>query len=259
MLTHIDYIFDNDNVNVLLLPIQLIYCQIPKVATITLRRILLVLTGKVNTTDPASLKATQVYGPLNRLLGHLHHYTHHEIRYRLKNYFKFVFVRPPFERVLSAFRNKFAEKNGWSKPYFQKMGYAIAKKYRNQTGAPINPEDPDISFQEFLKFVSDPHQPRKGTDVHWRPYHELCNPCLVDFDFIGKLEYMQEDFDRLSKLTGIGDVVKMPSRKESQYRKEETDRLMNQYYSKIPKSDMEKLTQRYTPDILLFNYTLPTS
>ena len=32
-----------------------------------------------------------------------------------------------------------------------------------------------------------------GTDIHWAPYHGHCSPCLVQYDWIIKLE----DSDRL--------------------------------------------------------------
>lgn len=34
-------------------------------------------------------------------------------------------------------------------------------------------------------------------DVHWRPMIDLCQPCSIEYDFIGKFERLNEDINEL--------------------------------------------------------------
>lgn len=65
----------------------------------------MVVMGKANTTDPLSILADDSHRL--HVFRRLDNYTSEEIRYRLDNFMKFMFVRHPFERLLSAYRNKF--------------------------------------------------------------------------------------------------------------------------------------------------------
>ena len=42
-------------------------------------------------------------------------------------------------------------------------------------------------------------------DHHRRQYDKICHPCLVKYDFIGKLETLAEDGPSLLKMEGIRD------------------------------------------------------
>ena len=85
----------------------------------------MVLTGKTNTSDPLSINSTEAH-KLD-VFKRLDSYTEEEIRYRLDHYLKFMFVRQPFERALSAYRDKVNPGN----KYFQEVyGRKIVRMYR---------------------------------------------------------------------------------------------------------------------------------
>ena len=48
-------------------------------------------------------------------------YTEEEVEFRLENYYKFMFVRSPSERVVSAYRNKFNEIEAFYKVYGKRI------------------------------------------------------------------------------------------------------------------------------------------
>ena len=88
-------------------------------------------------------------------------------------------------------------------------------------------------------------------------FHDLCHPCLVDYDFIGKLPSIEQDSKYIFEKTGLSDKVKFPTRSESKYAKVGADFYMKPYYSKLPKPALAKLYKAYEDDFRLFNYTLP--
>ncbi|CAH3022964.1 unnamed protein product [Porites evermanni] len=82
---------------------KVIFCYIPKVACSQWKRVFLALD---NRTDVDDVHDNKHYKFL------LYDYSDEDIKVRLKSYFKFVFVREPLERLLSAYNNKFVN-NRW--------------------------------------------------------------------------------------------------------------------------------------------------
>ena len=100
-----------------------------------------------------------------------------EIEFRLKNYDKFIFVRNPAERILSAFRNKF-EKNYTTSLHFQKIyGSKIIRNYRNKK---YKGNGSGVKYGEFLSYLIDSskYEPNKMNE-HWAPFNNLCHPCDI--------------------------------------------------------------------------------
>ena len=71
---------------------KIIFCSIPKVASSTWKRVLV---------DLQELKQ-KVYVHQPRLWRRLGEYSEEGQSHRLKNYFKFMFVREPLHRILSS-------------------------------------------------------------------------------------------------------------------------------------------------------------
>ncbi len=67
----------------------------------------MVLMGKTNATDPMDVDRTEAHQ--YKTFRRLNNYTRSEAEFVLANYTKFLFVRHPMERFLSAYRNKFAD------------------------------------------------------------------------------------------------------------------------------------------------------
>uniref|UniRef100_A0A2K6TK04 Carbohydrate sulfotransferase n=1 Tax=Saimiri boliviensis boliviensis TaxID=39432 RepID=A0A2K6TK04_SAIBB len=83
----------------------LLYCYVPKVACTNWKRVLLALSGKAR-GDPRAIPAHEAHAPGR--LPSLADFSPAEINRRLRAYLTFLFVREPFERLASAYRNKLA-------------------------------------------------------------------------------------------------------------------------------------------------------
>ena len=79
-----------------------IYCPIPKAACSSWKLTLLRLTGK----DISNVISVHYAKQTDKILKRAEHYNATELESRLKNYYKFMFVREPLERLVSAYRDK---------------------------------------------------------------------------------------------------------------------------------------------------------
>ena len=98
------------------------------------------------------------------------------------NLFTFTFVRHPFERLASAFHDKFVTKKNevFLKPLVRyNLDYGSGRR--------------KYSFETFVNFVLreiDDEEMSEGS-LHWWPYTRLCKMCQVEYRYIGKLEVRQ--------------------------------------------------------------------
>lgn len=95
---------------------KLLYCYVPKVACTNWKRVLMVLTGRSNASNLVDIPATLAHN-VNSSLS-LPELNAIDAQNCLNNYVNFLMVRHPFERLLSAYRNKF-ESSHPSAKYFQ--------------------------------------------------------------------------------------------------------------------------------------------
>uniref|UniRef100_A0A8D0DT98 Carbohydrate sulfotransferase n=1 Tax=Salvator merianae TaxID=96440 RepID=A0A8D0DT98_SALMN len=219
---------------------RFLYCYVPKVACSNWKRILKVLDGVLENVN-VKLKMDH-----KRDLVFLSDMKPEEIRYRLNHYFKFIFVRDPMERLLSAYRNKFGE----IKEYQLKYGVEIVKRYRKNPG---KSSGDDITFSEFLRYLLDEDVERMNE--HWMPIYNLCQPCAVRYDFIGSYERLNEDANYVLERVQAPSFVRFPER-QSWYNPV-TRETLHYYLCNSPKGLTKELLPKYILDFSLFAYPLP--
>jgi len=138
----------------------------------------MVVMGKANTTDPLAILADDSHR--THVFRRLDNYTSEEIRYRLDHFMKFMFVRHPLERLLSAYRNKFNQNYSSSEYFRSRYGRQIIKQYRTNATEESLAKGHDVTFGEFVQYIIDPRTlSRASFNEHWRPMHDLCLPCSI--------------------------------------------------------------------------------
>ncbi|XP_048347963.1 carbohydrate sulfotransferase 14 [Sphaerodactylus townsendi] len=219
---------------------RFLYCYVPKVACSNWKRILKVLDGVLENVD-VKLKMDH-----KRDLVFLRDLKPEEIRYRLKHYFKFIFVRDPMERLLSAYRNKFGE----IKDYQLKYGVEIVKRYRKNPGKTTGD---DVTFSEFLRYLLD--EDVEKMNEHWMPIYNLCQPCAVRYDFIGSYERLNEDASHVLERVQAPSYIRFPERQP--WYKPVTPQTLHYFLCNTPRGLIKELLPKYILDFSLFAYPLP--
>ena len=222
---------------------KLIYCYVPKAACANWKRVMQVLSGRYKTVD-------DIHKVDHTDFKFLSGYSPEEIDYRLKNYFKFMFVRHPLDRLYSAWHNKFHEN---FLDMQKKYGVPIVKKFRENP--PNNPQGDDVTLGEFFKYLA-------GTSTnqfneHWMPYNELCQPCYVDYNYIGLYEDLENEATTMIKHLGLTGKVTYPARQRYYDKHTVPDEgKITDWRNVLPESFQDVL-KKYAQDFGLFGYSLP--
>ncbi|XP_022192121.1 carbohydrate sulfotransferase 11 isoform X1 [Nilaparvata lugens] len=226
---------------------RLLYCYVPKVACTNWKRVLMILTGLANTSDALSIPAHLAHR--RGMFLTLNNFTVPEIKYMLSTYRKFLFVRHPFERLLSAYRNKF-DQNHVRSSYFQsRFGRYIIKNYRINASKMSLEKGDDVTFVEFAAYLTGPEN--VTFNEHWKPISDLCRPCLLKYDFIGKYETLYPDSEYLLQLSGILSSTFPHLTKPST-----TSAQLRSYFSMLSQNVITQLYNIYFLDFKIFNYDL---
>nr|XP_040040742.1 LOW QUALITY PROTEIN: carbohydrate sulfotransferase 14 [Gasterosteus aculeatus aculeatus] len=227
---------------------RLLYCYVPKVACSNWKRVLKVLSGALENVD-VSVKMDH-----RSDLLFLHSLKPEEIRHRLQHYFKFMFVREPMERLLSAYRNKFGE----IESYQRKYGVEIARRYRKppaKDAAAAATRGDDVTFAEFVRYLLDEDAERMNE--HWMPMYNLCQPCAVRYDFIGSYERLEADAELVLRRVGAPPAVRFPERQA--WYKPVTAETLHYFLCGLPQRLLRELLPKYILDFSLFAYALPNA
>ncbi|XP_043918416.1 carbohydrate sulfotransferase 14 [Protopterus annectens] len=218
---------------------KFLYCYVPKVACSNWKRVIKVLDGTLENLD-VKIKMDHKHD-----LVFLNDLKPDEIKYRLQHYFKFIFVREPMERLLSAYKNKFGEIEEYQKKY----GVEIAKRYRTNPG---KTKGDDITFSEFIRYLLD--EDVEKMNEHWMPIYNLCQPCAVRYDFIGSYERLHTDAHFVLQQIGAP-FVQFPERQA--WYKPVTKETLHYYFCSTPRDLLSDLLPKYILDFSLFAYSLP--
>ncbi|KAG0719006.1 Carbohydrate sulfotransferase 11 [Chionoecetes opilio] len=225
---------------------RVLYCYVPKVACTNWKRVMLILNGASNKTDPQDIPPDSVHR--KHVFVKLSDLQPDAIRHRLLTYTKFLFVRHPIERVISAFRNKF-EKNYTSSAYFKKrFAVKIMKKYRKGEAAGSIPSNGHgMHFSEFVSYLIDTK--KELFNEHWALVSTLCNPCQVRYDFIGKYETLAEDSRYIMEQLGAPPSLHFPEVVASK-----TTAVVEAYFNALSPKQQSDLIRIYQNDFRAFDY-----
>ncbi|XP_002740332.1 carbohydrate sulfotransferase 11-like [Saccoglossus kowalevskii] len=229
---------------------KIIFSALPKIASTTWKRVFLVLQGDVNSMDSLYHKDVQ----------HKYHYPRlsslsmSEVNIRMKTYTKVVFVREPFHRILSAYRNKLESDDDII--YRKRYGTTIIAKYRENPSSFSLRTGSDVTFLEFVKYLIDPDTSLWKMDMHWAPMFLLADVCNVNYDIIGKFEELQDDALYVLEKINATDLVKFPTY-DTQATNSSRDYTYFYYYSTVPEELLSRLYDKYILDFKLFDYDKP--
>ena len=157
---------------------------------------------------------------------------------RYRKYFKFTFVRNPWDRLVSC--------------YFQKI--VTVPKLPGFKRADLNPPGEKVRFypgMPFAEFVEAVHAtPDEEANPHFRSQHlTVCDPQgQVMADFVGRFENLREDFATVSRRIGTPEL-ELPHRLKSKSRE-------SRPYTDFYDGQLRDLVHdRYREDIEIFRFS----
>ncbi|XP_046387638.1 carbohydrate sulfotransferase 11-like [Ischnura elegans] len=239
-------------------PHKLAWCPIYKAASSTWLYNFLILGG----VSEESLKTPkEQLSVLARRIYPEPEYSEAEEAFRTN--FVFMVVRHPFERLLSAYRDKLENsKVGLEHGvlhFYEKYGRRIVSKYRfNRTLGrdavmDLKEERIEPTFQEFVRYLIDEDLTR--ADDHWIPYYLFCTPCLLRYDFIAKVETMQRDQEYVIRSSGLlGEKGIQPRWRHQTRGGRSVGDTAKLYFSQLTVKEIMALYNKYSLDFELFGY-----
>uniref|UniRef100_H9GEG3 Carbohydrate sulfotransferase n=1 Tax=Anolis carolinensis TaxID=28377 RepID=H9GEG3_ANOCA len=216
-----------------------IYCYVPKVACTNWKRVMIVLSESlmdqgVPYADPLDIPREHVHNTsthftFNKFWRRYGKFSRHLMKIKLKKYTKFLFVRDPFVRLISAFRSKFELEN---EEFYRRFAVPMLKLYSNLTSLPTSVSE---AFEAGLRV------------------YRLCHPCQIEYDFVGKLETLDEDAAQLLQLLKVDHLLRFPP----SYRNRTASSWEEDWFAKIPVAWRQQLYKLYEADFVLFGYPKP--
>ncbi|MGF1489031.1 MAG: sulfotransferase family protein [Prochloraceae cyanobacterium] len=225
-----------------------IYCPIAKVASSSMKRMAIELSDLKNKTEILKLPKESIHAYVSHTLTLAANYSYLEAMEILEDskYFKFVIVRNPWERLASAYLNKFVWNRDFQKPdltpkYIKK----VIQDVYNKQGLEPNYQR-SITFREFVDYLCDTEDSK--LNGHWCPQYLYLGK--MKYDLIGKVENLSQDFEYIK--TKLNLEIDLPWTNKTQKKQEHHDRNYSDYRP-LQLSELERLPgdrQLYTPDLI---------
>jgi len=228
---------------------NVVYIENSKVACTKIKKILLSLDNWPRTADDILEKEVHIHNKkFTGLIGP------EELTYRGVHrvvsdpkFFRFAFVRNPYDRTLSAYVDKIlAPQRDVTKrnyiPVAQKIKASfIGGEYKN-----INLDDNPVSFEEFVSYIS--RQKPYLMDRHWLHQHITLWHPHAKFDFLGRLENFTADFRFvLSSVGAPAELVDSVKEKANA-----SKRTKKKYYTEAA---ADKVYRIFRKDFELYDYS----
>ncbi|KAL4217868.1 hypothetical protein ACF0H5_022607 [Mactra antiquata] len=165
---------------------HVVYCAIEKAGSTFWKRILQVIDKRNNYTSPLDIKTVDAEYPGDIFIP-MSNDSWDDIVDVTKKHTSIMFVRNPYTRLFSAWLDKFYSMNI---PYWRSVGIQIAQSERNQGNKNCVY---DVTFPELVNYVSKSVLSNAWIERHFSPNFRHCDPCHLDFDYIGKYETLNDD------------------------------------------------------------------
>ena len=162
------------------------------------------------------------------------------------NYLLFTFVRHPFERLVSAYKEKILGQH--------KHVNHVDVKYKS-----IFQKRNAMSFPDFIDLIVKEFKSDNPVNGHWNTFSNICLHCTIPYDVIGKLETFNEDFKYIILKLGLQNIlsikdIEKDSKNKSNYKTSEKKKEILKYFSQLTKEKFEELWKIYRVDFEMFGY-----
>ncbi|KAK2531937.1 hypothetical protein Q9233_005597 [Columba guinea] len=195
--------------------LDLLYCQVPSTGVEEWQELLEKLEEKENITVPVLLP----YPRRHISEAQLSEFNLTEVEAVLASYTKVLFIRDPFQRLISAFMQ----------------------------GTGSSP-----SFSSFVQDVVDsgPH----NASTTWRPLVSLCQPCLIQYDYVVAFGFLRQELGHLLRRAGLPADSLLPEFTDTQVQWTYSW-LSEQMFSELSLQQKKQLSHFYCWDLSAFPFS----
>ena len=158
----------------------------------------------------------------------------------------FSFVRHPFERLVSSYKDKVLGKDG----DFFRTTYPVVYKswYKN-----------NHSFPSFVDLILNKYKSIKIPNVHWNPISDACKYCDIEYDVIGRMETFSDDVRYIIRKNHLEkDLPSSMAAVSENAAKLKTSKVTAEYFSQLSNDQIKDLHELYRMDFELFGYNAST-
>lgn len=219
---------------------RLLFCRNAKVGTTTW------LAHFLNLTSLEGLDYSQTLAHLHKALPPMFPVrpTDPSIPLLAQATVSFSMVRHPFERLVSAYRDKVVK---GLDPHYRWVRDLLQRRY-NGTGFP--------AFVTMVLNRSKRLCPAPGVkpctlDKHWKPFVSRCAYCTTHYNIIAKSETFSRDLRHISRLAN----VTFEEEKKVNTGSGNTSQLASRYFGQITREMAQGLEALYRVDMDMFDYS----
>ncbi|XP_021929387.1 carbohydrate sulfotransferase 11-like isoform X2 [Zootermopsis nevadensis] len=177
-----------------------------------------------------------------------------------KDYYKLIVVRHPFERLVSAYRDRIEDTSRFTSQawiYVPRI-FALTRPVLNRNKIFDINHNQKLSivptFQEFVEWLLV--IPPKKYDVHWNRYSDHCKPCAIHYDAIIKMENFSNEKEvsvmhnmELELLNASLPHLQRTSGGPTDYN------ITCQYFQQLFSEQVSALYEIYSMDFEMFHYS----
>ena len=125
------------------------------------------------------------------------------------------------------------------------------------------------TFPKFIERVLYEWNRSHTANEHWRPYYLHCDYCDIKYDFIGRVENFESDFEYVAQQANIS-LHHVPSKslhvhpsggnkrfsKPKKISQKDKDEKVTNYFSQLDSRTLKRLYEMYKIDFVMFGYHL---
>jgi len=116
----------------------------------------------------------------------------------------------------------------------------------------------DITFDEFVTYIIHLYDRKMEMDEHWQSMSLLCQPCFVEYDFIGKMDSLVEDSNMLLDHLEVNENIRFNNFVNYTLYKVSIKDIAKELYSTVSNEKIKKLYEVYRDDFEAFDYDIPS-
>ena len=223
---------------------KVVYCQVPNIGSHSVKSA--IIKANLNKIKPQELAFKKP------VMGNWEHgledygLTHMvKLMPMYKTYSKFLIVRHPMDRILSAYNNL---RNSVFK-YKKSTVHYFLNRFSLQSMK-------NLTLQQFSEVITEPESSPSYiySNPHWKSVAEICFPCHIKYNSILRLETFEQDSSFLHKLKiSPAELPHLNQNPNGQKSLKYGVKHLH-HFSKVSVEQLAKLQHRYQMDMDLFGY-----